>query len=209
MHTLDAVNRKLTLEDIADVRAYERERDAFRRHVIALKRLRRVGVGAFITLVFENRDTVRFQIQEMARAEKLSSDGEIQAELEIYNPLIPDPGTLAATLFVELTSREDLVSWLPKLVGIERAVQLRIGASCPSAADALVLPARIDAEHEKQLTRQTITASVHYVHFDLTAVQVERFATEPVRLEIDHPAYAEGTSLDEATRTELLKDLRG
>ncbi len=128
---------KLTLDDIADQRAYERERDAFRARIIELKKLRRIAIGPFVTIVFENRDTIRFQIQEMARAEKMSSDAAIQTELDVYNPLIPDPGSLAATLFIELTTKDDLVEWLPKLVGIERSVELRIGA--PGAEE--VVPA--------------------------------------------------------------------
>ncbi|HEX7096666.1 MAG TPA: DUF3501 family protein, partial [Acidimicrobiales bacterium] len=75
------MTRKLTLDDIADFRAYERERKAFRQHVIELKQRRRVPVGPFITFVFENRDTIRFQIQEMARVEKLYSDEAILHEL--------------------------------------------------------------------------------------------------------------------------------
>src|SRR4051794_18171155 len=172
---------KLTLDDISDLRAYERERDEFRRHVIALKKNRRIAVGPFVSIVFENRDTIRFQIQEMARAEKISTDEAIQTELDIYNPLIPERGSLAATMFIELTSKDDLMEWLPKLVGIERAVQLEIGHD--------VVPARVDAEHEKQLTRETITASVHYLHFDLSDDQVERFATDSVDLAIAHPNY--------------------
>jgi hypothetical protein len=121
--------RRLTLDDIADARAYERERAQFRDRVIALKKKRRVAVGPFVTLVFENRDTIRFQIQEMARVEKLYSDEAILHELDTYNPLIPDPGALSATLFVELTSKDDLMEWIPKLVGIETAVELRLGAT--------------------------------------------------------------------------------
>src|SRR3954469_8006788 len=140
---------KLTMDDIVDLRAYEREREEFRSRIIELKKRRRIPVGPFVTLVFENRDTIRFQIQEMARAEKILSDEAIQTELDIYNPLIPERGSLAATLFIELTSKDDLMEWLPKLVGIERAVQLEIGD--------VVVTARVDAEHEKQLTRDTIT----------------------------------------------------
>lgn len=196
---------KLTVHDIADQREYERERDTFRAHIIELKKIRRIGVGPFVTLVFENRDTVRFQIQEMARAEKILTDEAIQTELDIYNPLIPERGALAATLFIELTSKEALVEWLPKLVGIERSIELRIGAP----GNEEVVPARPDAEHERQLTRETITASVHYVHFELTDTQVERFASEPVRLAVAHANYAYATELDEASRQSLLADLRG
>src|SRR5256886_6794344 len=118
---------KLTVDDIVDLRAYERERDAFRDRVIALKKVRRVSVGPLVTLLFENRDTIRFQIQEMARAERMLRDEQIQGELDVYNPLIPEPGQLSATLFIELTSKDELMEWLPKLVGIERVVQIEIG----------------------------------------------------------------------------------
>lgn len=76
--------------------------------------------------MFENRDTMRFQIQEMARVERMETDAQIIEELETYNPLIPQPGNLSATLFVELTNDEDLRAWLPKLVGIERSIELRL-----------------------------------------------------------------------------------
>ena len=82
----------LTLDDIADQRAYERERDAFRAEVIAAKKLRRVSVGPVITLTFENRLTMRFQVQEMARAEKMVTDEQIQHELDVYNRLLPAAG---------------------------------------------------------------------------------------------------------------------
>ena len=190
----------LTLDDIADLRAYERERDEFRRHVIALKKRRRVGVGPFVTLLFENRETVRFQIQEMARVEKLLTDEAIQTELDIYNPLIPRAGTLCATLFIELTSEEDLRLWLPDLVGIERAVELRL-------ADGSTVVAIPDEQHESQLTRETITASVHYVRFELTPAQIEAFASGPAALATTHRNDAHETTLGEETVAELLADL--
>src|SRR5256714_6800237 len=118
---------KLTVDDVVDLRAYERERTAFRDRIIALKKVRRVPVGPIVTLLFENRDTIRFQIQEMARAERMLRDDQIQGELDAYNPLIPDAGELSATLFVELTAKEQLEEWLPKLVGIERSVELLVG----------------------------------------------------------------------------------
>jgi hypothetical protein len=196
-------DRKLTLDDIADARAYERERDAFREHVIALKKRRRVSVGPIVTLVFENRDTIRFQIQEMARAERTYTDEGIQTELDIYNPLIPDPGQLSATMFLELTSKDELQNWLPKLVGIERSVELRIG-------DDLVVRALPEPGHEAQLTREEVTASVHYVHFALSPEQIAAFAAAPhVALTIAHPDYQEATELSDEARSELLLDLRG
>jgi hypothetical protein len=196
---------KLTLADIADLRAYEREREEFRARVIALKKRRRVHVGPIVTLVFENRDTVRFQIQEMARVERLISDEAIETELRIYNPLIPEPGHLAATLFIELTSDEELREWLPRLVGIEHSVELRIGPE-GGVTTVRCLP---DPDHERQLTREDVTSTVHYVHFELTPAQIEAFETGPVRLAVDHPEYRHETVLGPETVAELLTDLRG
>ena len=196
---------KLTIDDIADLRAYERERAEFRTHVIALKKRRRVSVGPVTTLVFENRDTIRFQIQEMARIEKLISDEAIEGELTVYNPLIPEPGSLAATLFIELTDDASLREWLPKLVGIERDIELQIG----SGDDVITVPCTPDADHDKQLTREEITAAVHYVHWHLTPDQVEAFASGPVRLAFTHPDYRYEVELAPETYGELLGDLRG
>lgn len=195
--------RKLELSDIADLRAYERTREAFRGDIITLKKRRRVSVGPFVTLLFENRDTIRFQIQEMARAEKLLTDEAIQTELDIYNPLIPEPGHLCATLFVELTSEAELREWLPKLVGIEKAPLLRIG----NAGDTVRCD--VDPAHASQLTRDEITASVHYVNFSLSAAQVGAFADGPVVLALDHPAYRHETPLGQETIGELFADLTG
>ncbi|HWW55026.1 MAG TPA: DUF3501 family protein [Acidimicrobiales bacterium] len=193
---------KLTLDDIVDARAYEREREEFRERVMALKRRRRIGIGPLVTVVFENRDTVRFQIQEMARAERMLSDAAIQGELDVYNPLVPEPGQLSATLFLELTSPAALREWLPKLVGIERAVAIRIG-------DA-VIPARPEDAHVQQLTREEITSAVHYVQWSMTAPERRDFGTAPlVAVRIDHPSYRHETALGEATRAELLRDLGG
>jgi len=196
---------KLTLDDISDLRAYERERDDFRARVIALKKRRRVHVGPIATLVFENRDTVRYQIQEMARVERLMSDEAIETELRVYNPLIPEPGHLVATLFVELTTESELRDWLPRLVGIERSVVVRLGEG-DGVDDVRCLP---DPDHEKQLTREEITSTVHYVTFSLTPAQIERFAAGPVSLVLDHPEYGHSTPLGPETVAELLADLRG
>jgi hypothetical protein len=192
---------KLTLDDISDLRAYERERDDFRREVIALKKRRRVALGDVVTLVFENSRTIRFQIQEMARIEKLISDAAIETELRVYNPLVPEPGQVCATLFIELTSDESMRHWLPRLVGIERSVAFRL-------ADGDVVPATADEDHAKQLTRDEVTASVHYVRWDLTPAQVEAFATGPVMLVSLHPDYGVEIPLSDVTRAELVADLR-
>ena len=192
--------RRLGLGDIADLRAYEREREGFRERVIALKKRRRVSVGPHITMVFENRDTIRFQIQEMARAERILTDEGIETELRIYNPLIPLPGNLSATLFIELVTDDQLREWLPKLVGIERAIVLQL-------ADGTQVRCTPEADHESQLTREEITASVHYIGWTFTPDQVTAFAAGPVDLVVDHPAYPERVTLSEDTHDELVADL--
>lgn len=195
-----AGGRRLTLDDIADARAYERERDAFRQHVIDVKHRRRVAVGTFVTFVFENRDTIRFQVQEMARVEKISTDAGIQAELDIYNPLVPEPGEVCATMFIELTSEASLREWLPRLVGIERTVAL-------TTADGRVVRPVLEAQHEGQLTRPDTTSCVHYLQWHFTADEVAA-AAHGLTLSIEHPAYQETAELSPTTLAELLGDLR-
>ncbi len=205
--------RMLTLADIDDLRAYERHRDQYRRQVIELKRRRRVAVGPIVSLVFENRETMRSQVLEMARAERMVTDEQIQKELDVYNALIPEPGELSATLFIELTGEQALRDWLPRLVGIEHSVLLRLPASGPASGSAAQPAADIvravpEATHADALTRAEITASVHYLRFALDPAQVERFAPGPVTLAVDHPEYRADTLLSDEVRAELLTDLR-
>ena len=198
---MSSSSRKLSLDDIVDVRAYEREREEFRSRMIEVKRRRRVSLGPVVTLMFENRDTMRHQIQEMARVEKLTSDAEIQTELDVYNPMVPERGQLCATLFLELITDEQVREWLPKLVGIERSILIVL-------ADGDRIPSITEEQHAGQLTREHVTAAVHYVRFEFTAEQVAAFADSPVSIEIDHADYAESVELPDSTRVELLTDLR-
>src|SRR5690349_19682097 len=128
--------QKLTVEDIKDQRAYERERDEFRRHIIDMKKRRRIALGDLMTIVFENTETMRWQVQEMARAEHMLRDEQIEGEIATYNELIPDADELSATLLIELTSEVALRDWLPRLVGIHRAVQVVVGDLAPVIATA-------------------------------------------------------------------------
>lgn len=194
--------RGLTLDDVLDLRAYERVRDDYRAKVIALKKHRRVALGPIMTLVFECLDTVRFQVQEMARVEKIISDEAIQVELDIYNRLLPAPGELSATLLIELTSEEALREWLPKLVGIET----RLGV----AMDGDVVLSVPEAEHAAALSREEITPAVHYLRFPFGDGQVEAFrAASEVALVSEHPAYPARSVLAPTVRAELLGDLLG
>ena len=96
--------QKLTTEDIKDLREYERERADFRQRIIELKRTRRITLGPILTILFENTETMRWQVQEMARAERMLRDEQIAHEVETYNQLIPGTDELSATLMIELTS---------------------------------------------------------------------------------------------------------
>ena len=155
-----------------------------------------------MTLVFECFDTVRFQVQEMARAEKIISDEAIQVELDIYNRLLPGEGELSATLFIELTSDGALREWLPRLVGIERQLGVSI--------DGEVVASVPEAEHAAALTRDTVTPAVHYVRFGFTGAQVAAFGdAREVALVATHPAYEARTDLLPPVRRELLGDLLG
>jgi hypothetical protein len=193
---------ELTLADVLDLRAYERVREDYRAQVIGRKRNRRVALGPIMTLVFECFDTVRFQVQEMARVEKIISDEGIQTELDVYNRLLPAPGELSATLFIELTSEPELREWLPKLVGIET----RLGFSI----DGEVVTSIAEEEHGAALTREEVTPAVHYLRFGFDDAQVAAFrSAAEVALVSEHPAYPARTVLGPAVRDELLGDLLG
>jgi hypothetical protein len=188
--------RKLTAADIKDLREYERERDAFRAEIIATKKQRRIPVGDLMTIVFENAATMRFQIQEMARAERMLRDEQIAHELQTYNELIPADGELSGTLFIEITDPEALQYWLPRLVGIHDHLQFVVGDT--------TIPGR--AEDVDRLTREKTTTTVHYLKFAFTPEQQRSFGTGPVRLVVDHPEYQVDLTLSDEQRDELIGD---
>lgn len=193
--------RKLTLGDIVDLRAYERDRDEFRRRIIELKRRRRVQLGPIMSIVFENTDTMRWQVQEMARAERMLRDEQIAHEVETYNQLIPDRGELSATLLLELTSEAALREWLPRLVGIEH----RVAIVLPDGTSVRGAPS---AEDQARLTREATTAAVHFLKFGFAPDEIEMFASGPVHLVVDHPEYDEDVLLTAEQHAALLADLR-
>ena len=193
--------RKLTVDDIVDMRAYERERDELRRQIIDLKRLRRVALGPIMTLVFENTVTMRWQVQEMARAERMLRDEQIAHEVETYNQLIPDADELSATLMIELTSERELREWLPRLVGIEQ----HIAVVLPDGTRVVGAPSE---EDELRLTRDDITAAVHFLKFRFAESDVEMFASGPVHIVVDHPDYDQDVLLTPEQHEQLLSDLR-
>jgi len=194
-------SRKLSIEDILDLRAYERVRAESRAEVIELKKLRRISLGPVVTLMFENRVTMRSQIHEMIRAEKVMRDEQVMEELHAYNPLIPEAGQLSATLFIELVTEDEMREWLPKLVNIESSIVVRL-------SDGSEVRSITEEAHAEQLTRDYVTAAVHYVRFEFTPEQVEKFSAGGAQIACDYPAYQQSVSLQSSTVTELLNDLR-
>jgi hypothetical protein len=131
------------------------------------------------------------------------SDAAVQAELDVYNALIPEPGRLSATLFVELTSEDLLREWLPRLVGVERELELRFAGG--SRARAVT-----EEQHAERLTREDITSTVHFIRFELTPEQVAALvAGERVVVAATHPACREETVLAPETVAELAADAAG
>ncbi len=189
--------QKITLADIKPLPEYEAMQDALRRHVIDIKKRRRVPVGDCVSLVFENRETVLYQIQEMVRAEHITRPEAIQDEIDVYNHSIPEDGELSATMLIELTNRDDIRAEMDRLVGINEHVRLSIGSE------------KIAGVFEPGWSREDRVAAVQYVRFPLTPAQREAFRSghEPVTIELDHPNYRAVAKLDQAVRETLAGDL--
>lgn len=193
--------RKLELGDIVDIRAYERDREALRNEVIEIKRRRRIGLGTVVTIMFENRATVKSQIHEMLRAEKIGTDDGVIEQLKAYNPLIPEVGQLCATLFIELTSESQMREWLTTLFGIEHAIVFML-------SDGSEVRSIAEEGHAETLTRDNVTAAVHYLRFEFTPNQVALFESGGAQILCDLPTYLEVATLPAIMVTELLSDLR-
>jgi hypothetical protein len=190
---------KITRRDILGPSRYSPMRDEFRKRIIALKKHRRVIAGDRVSLVFENKDTLVFQIEEMLRAEQISDESGIQAEIDVYNSMMPDAGTLTATLFLELPrgSDVDVRAELGRFVGIDEHVTLHVG---PHAARAEFEPGRQEEDR---------VSAVQYTRFPLSSAarQALRAAGTPLALEISHPNYKMRVELSEDMRASLAKDL--
>jgi hypothetical protein len=189
--------RKLERKDILGPERYAPVRDELRQRVIELKRDRRVSVGPQVTLVFENRDTMRFQVEEMCRAESITDGDKIQFEIDTYNKILPDDGQLGATLFIEVQSEAALRRTLDTLVGLQNHVWLIVDGQRARAA--------FDPD---QFTTDKL-AAVQYLKFPLDDDAQAALARSgaDVRLAIDHPNYQHEARLSEATRASLARDL--
>ena len=189
--------KKLTRGDIVSNEEYLRERDDRRNKMIALKRKRRVQVGPQLSFTFENRETLKYQIQEMIRAERIQEEDKIQFEIDTYNTLIPEPGSLSATMFIEIQEVDQIKPTLDRLQGLDRAgaVLLKLGRE------------RISAEFEPGHSKDDRISAVHYVMFKLTPEQSHNFASLPAEIQVRHPEYSATAALTEEQREEIAKDL--
>jgi Protein of unknown function (DUF3501) len=185
--------------DILNLYEYERVREGRRRAVIALKAERRVEVGRYLSFVFENRETVWFQIQEMIRAERIVDEAKVAEEIAVYNSLLPGPGQLAATMFIEIAEPERIKPVLDALLGIDTRDYVRL------EVDGHVVVGRFETGHSDEGLGKL--SAVHFVRFTLPAAALGGFAEAEVALVVEHPNERARTVLSAATRRRLAEDL--
>lgn len=186
-------------EDLFSLEQYARERPAFRAKVMAHKKTRLVELGKHASLHFEDALTMKYQVQEMLRLERIFEPELIQEELDVYNPLIPDGLNWKATFMVEYPDVEERKRQLARLIGVERAVWAQV-------ADF----SRVHPIANEDLDRQTEekTSAVHFLRFELTPeMAAAAKAGAPIRMGIDHPNYQAELTLATAVRDSLSADL--
>jgi len=190
---------KLTAADLWKLEDYARERPAFRTRVLAHKQARTIHLGAHLTLVFEDRITVQYQVQEMLRIERIFEAAGIVDELAAYNPLIPDGSNLKATLLIEYDDVDVRRRELERLRGIEHDIRLVVDGHPPIVAIA---------DEDLERSNESKTSAVHFLRFELDQGTVSAFrAGAQVHLAIAHPHYHATSELDGAQRSALLADL--
>ena len=190
----------IQLRDVVNFFEYEKIRDERRQRVIALKTRRRVEVGSYLSFVFENRETLLFQIQEMCRAERIVDDAKVQEEIDVYSALLPGPRELSATLFIEIAEKDEIKPVLDRFMGIDtgRHVWFELGRGT-------TVPGTFEAGHSDE--EKGKLAAVHFVRFAFSAEAVRAFREGDVDLVVDHPAARARARLSAETKAELLTDL--
>lgn len=194
--------RPIERGEILPLAEYETVRERFRTRVIAEKRSRRVFVGQRLSAIFENRDTVLLQIQEMLRTERITRASAVEHEIETYNDLLPGEDELSCTLMIEIDDRAEREAFLHAAKGLEDNVWL--------VADGR----RIAARSRERGSDSERTTAVHYLKFSLpkTVADAIRAPMQPgssaLVLEIDHPAYQVRAELTAQTIAALREDLR-
>ena len=195
---MPAALRQITPADLIPDADYARERRERRQALLPIKRLRRVALGPFCTLIFENYDTMLFQVQEMLLTEKGGPE-QVPDELAAYNPLIPQGSELVATVMFEIDDEVRREQTLARLGGVEDTFFIQIGDQ-----RAMGVP-----EGDIDRTRDDgKTSSVHFLRFPLTADQVARFRDPATQILVGsgHEGYSHLAGLTPATRAELAKD---
>ena len=189
---------KLKREDLYTLEAYAGERAEFRARVLEHKQPRKIAVGDNVTLVFEDRLTIQYQIQEMLRVERIFEGPGIQEELDAYNPLIPDGSNLKATMLIEFPDPEERLRRLQDLHGIEHRISLHVDGGKP-------VPAIADEDMDRSTENKT--SAVHFLRFEMDAAHVAALRNgTAAEIVVDHPNYRARVGLNPATRAALAAD---
>ncbi len=193
--------KPLVQADLLSIADYERQREAFRSKIIALKQRRRISLGPLITLVFENHETLRFQTQEMIRVEHILDPFKVQAELDIYNTLMPGADEVSATLLIEITDQERMKEWLDMFMGLDHGETVSICAGSE----------QVFGVFEGGHSHETKISAVHFVRFKPTKSMIAAFADlhVPVTLTVHHREYHADVPVSGSMREEWLSDLAG
>ncbi len=191
---------KLSRADLMTLEAYAKARPAMREQVIAHKKDRSIALGDHVTLMFEDALTMRYQIQEMLRVERIFEEAGIQDELDAYNPLIPDGSNWKATMLIEYPDVAERQAMLARLKGIED--KLWVQAAGQSKIYAI-------ADEDMERANAEKTSAVHFMRFELDAASVKAIkAGAAISIGVAHPEYtAQIAALPEATRNSLAQDL--
>jgi glycerol-3-phosphate dehydrogenase subunit C len=190
---------KITRDSLLTLEAYARERDSIRTNVIAHKKRRKVHLGEHITLIFEDEMTIRYQIQEMLRAERIFEDDRIQEELDAYNPLVPDGRNLKATMLLEFSDPAERHTWLQRLIGVEDKVWIQVQGNEKSWA---IADEDLDRENSEK------TSAVHFLRFELSKDMAQVFKSGArISIGIDHPNYCQSTELSLEDGVLLARDI--
>jgi len=191
----------VTRDSLMTLEAYARQREEFRAKVMAHKKNRKVHLGKHVMLIFEDELTMRYQIQEMLRVERIFEEDGIRDELEAYNPLIPDGSNWKATMLIEYPDVEQRRQMLTRLKGVEKRVWVQ-AAGC----------GRVYAIADEDMEREDEekTSAVHFLRFELTPEMIRSLKHgAALVIGIDHPAYrVAGETVGDAVRLSLIKDLR-
>jgi hypothetical protein len=186
-------------ESLLSLEAYAKQRSQFRAKVMEHKKRRTVHLGGNVTLQFEDELTIRYQVQEMLRIERIFEEEGIRGELEAYNPLVPDGANWKATMLIEYPDPDERRRMLAALKGIERRVWVRVGDLEPVYA---IADEDLERENEEK------TSSVHFLRFELdTAVRERVRDGVPVRVGVDHPQYRAAVELEPEVCAALASDL--